>query len=217
MMKKFAVVLTACVLSLVLAGIALADGEYANAGALYQAWFELNGYEQPYPEYITGVWSADGTEGNLVFGVTKDERGEAGKEEILRLVADDATISFTYQSYSYAELYAIQQEIIPLMGDEYGIYACGVYDMENVLKISIDETNPKSEKIVADLFAKYGDRIAFEEMDGRFVTLEDTRLEDSRDMGGEPPFLTVALGLLAVLLAVVLPVLIRKSRKEAVK
>ena len=158
MMKKFVRILTVCVLSLALAGVALADGEYANAGALYQAWFELNGYEQPYPEYITS-----------------------------------------------------------LMGDEYGIYACGIYDMENVMKISIDETNPKAEKIMADLFAKYGDRIAFEEMDGRFVTLEDTRLEESRDMGGEPPFLPAALGLLAILLAVVLPVLIRRSRKEEVK
>ena len=211
-MKNFLLML---VLTLTLCTAALADGEYATAGDLYQAWFAQNGYEQPYPDYITGVWSAGGTESSLVFGVTKDEKGEAGKEEILRLVADDSTVSFTYQSHSYAELLAVQQEITPLMGDEYGAYACGIYDMENVLKISIDETNPKAEEFMSDLFARYGDQVAFEKLDGKTVLLTDTVVDASRD-GGDPT-VSAALGLLAVLLAVFLPILIRRSRREDTK
>lgn len=210
-MKK--TLLFSLILSLTLSVTALADNEYATAGDLYQAWFAENGYENPYPDYITGVWSEGGTESALVFGVTKDERGEAGKEEILRLVADDSTVDFAYQTYSYAELLAVQREIEPLMGDEYGVYACGIYDMENVLKISIDETNPKAEEFMADLFARYGDQIAFEKLDGKTVLLTDTVVDTSRD-GGDPT-VSAALGLLAVLLAVLLPVLIRRSRKEA--
>ena len=212
-MKK--TLLVSLILTLILSVTALADNEYATAGDLYQAWYAENGYENPYPDYITGVWSADGSMDRLVFGVTKDERGVDGKEEILRLVADDSTVSFTYQSYSYAELLAIQREIEPLMGDEYGAYACGIYDMENVLKISIDETNPKAEEFMADLFARYGDQVAFEKLDGKTVLLTDTVVDASRD-GGDPT-VSAALGLLAVLLAVFLPILIRRSRREDTK
>lgn len=212
-MKK--TLLVSLILTLILSVTALADNEYATAGDLYQAWYAENGYENPYPDYITGVWSADGSMDCLVFGVTGDERGEAGKEQILRLVADDSTVEFAYQTYSYAELLAIQREIEPLMGDEYGAYACGVYDMENVLKISIDETNPKAEEFMADLFARHGDRVAFEKMDGKIVLMEDTAADASRD-GGDPT-VSAALGLLAILLAVFLPMLIRRSRREDTK
>ena len=212
-MKK--TLLFSLILTLILSVTALADNEYATAGDLYQAWYAENGYENPYPDYITGVWSADGSMDRLVFGVTKDERGVDGKEEILRLVADDSTVSFTYQSYSYAELLAIQREIEPLMGDEYGAYACGIYDMENVLKISIDETNPKAEEFMSDLFARYGDQVAFEKLDGKTVLLTDTVVDASRD-GGDPT-VSAALGLLAILLAVFLPMLIRRSRREDTK
>lgn len=211
-MKK--TLLVSLILTLILSIAALADNEYATAGDLYQAWYAEN-YENPYPDYISGVWSADGSMDRLVFGVTKDERGEAGKEEILRLVADDSTVSFTYQSHSYAELLAIQREIEPLMGDEYGVYACGIYDMENVLKISIDETNPKAEEFMTDLFARHGDRVAFEKMDGKIVLMEDTAAAASRDGGGST--VSAALGLLAILLAVFLPMLIRRSRREDTK
>jgi len=212
-MKK--TLLVSLFLTLILSVTALADNEYATAGDLYQAWYAENGYENPYPDYITGVWSADGSMDRLVFGITGDERGEAGKEDILRIVADDSTVEFAYQTYSYAELLAIQREIEPLMGDEYGAYACGIYDMENVLKISIDETNPKAEEFMTDLFARHGDRVAFEKMDGKIVLMEDTAADTSRD-GGDPT-VSAALGLLAVLLAVFLPILIRRSRREDTK
>ena len=213
-MKKNASILAALMLMLMLSlcATALADNEYATAFDLYQAWFARNGHENPYPDYITGVWSADGSMDHFVFGVTDDERGEAGKAEILRLVADDTTVDFAYQNYSYAELLAIQREIEPLMGDEYGVYACGIYDMENVLKISIDETNPKAEEFIADLFARYGDRVAFEKQDGKTILLTDTVVDTSRD-GGDPT-VSAALGLLAILLAVFLPMLIRRNQKE---
>ena len=107
-MKKLAFILAVVMLMLSLCATALADGEYATAFDLYQAWFAQNGYENPYPDYISGVWSADGSMDHFVFGVTDDERGEAGKAEILRLVADDTTVDFAYQNYSYAELLAIR-------------------------------------------------------------------------------------------------------------
>ena len=213
-MKKFLSFLSALVLLFSLWGTALAEGDYPTAGDLYQAWFQQNGYESPYPDYITGVWSADGTEHHLVFGITKDERGVAGKDEILRLVADDSTVSFTYQSYSYNELLAVQQEITPLMGEQSGIYACGIYDMENVVKISIDETNPQAKKLMEDLFARFGDQISFEKMDGNFVTLEDARAESSRDKGGAADPVFVAGSLLAIASAILIPVFTSRARRK---
>ena len=212
-MKKIASILAALMLMLSLCATALADNEYATAFDLYQAWYAENGYENPYPDYITGVWSADGSMDHFVFGVTDDEQGEAGKAEILRLVADDTTVDFAYQNYSYAELLAIQQEIAPRMGDATGAFACGVYDMENVLKISIDESNPNAEDFMAEMFEKYGDRVAFEKGDGILLTntAVDAAASDSAAI------LPAMLGLLAILMAVVLPAFLRRNKKEHTK
>lgn len=213
-MKRLLRCLSALTLLFSLCATALAEGDYPTAGDLYQAWFQQNGYEHPYPDYITGVWSANGTEQHLVFGITKDERGVAGKDEILRLVADDSTVSFAYQSYSYNELLAVQQEITPLMGDPSGIYACGIYDMENVVKISIDESSPQAEPLMEELFARFGDKISFEKMDGEFVTLEDTRAESSRDKGGAADPVFVAGSLLTIASAILIPVFIGRARRK---
>ena len=71
------------------------NGLYANAGALYQAWFANgNGESYPYPDYITGVWSSDGTIDNLVFGVLKGYDMEKAKAEILAQIENKDSASF---------------------------------------------------------------------------------------------------------------------------
>ena len=214
-MRKLLSVMTALVLTFALGATALADGEYATAGDLYQAWFTLNGYESPYPAYVTGVWSTGGSENDLVFGVTKDEAGEAGKEEILRLVADDATVSFVYQTYSYAELQAVQNEIVPHMGESTGAYGCGIYDMENVVHIDVDETNPNAEAFMAEMAERYGDKVAFSLMNGKFIVTEDLLTDASARDGGAVRYYWY-VGTAAILLAAAFLLLRRRMIPAAV-
>ena len=75
-------------------------GIYENAGALYEAWVSGNCV----PDYITAVISTDGGTDNLTFGLVEGNAGEQGRQEILDLVRDDASITIMYQTYSRNEL-----------------------------------------------------------------------------------------------------------------
>ncbi len=140
--------------------------KYMTMGDLYQAWYASGEYEYYYPDYVCGVWTETGDMSELVVAVTKDEAGEAGKEEILSLIENDDTVKFTYQSYSYKELRQVQDEISPFMGDESGIYGLGVYEMENKVHANIDMSNPNAEMYVEKLLGQYGDMLIFEAGNG---------------------------------------------------
>ncbi len=153
---------------------------YFDMGELYQAWYENGEYEYNYPDYVCGVWTETGDMSELVVAVTKDEAGEAGKEEILSLIENDESVTFTYQSYSYKELRQAQDEIVHFMGDESGIYGLGVDEMENKLRADIDMSNPNAEKYIKKIFAQYGDMVVFEAGDGVFF---DCQSAGGYDMG----------------------------------
>lgn len=199
---------------------ALAAGTFSSAADLWTFWQEspASREESPYPSYICGVWSTDGSQENLTFSVTKDEAGEAGKAEILELVEDDSTVSFTYQSYPHEELWAIQLELEPWLGDATGAYGIGVYEMENTVVISINTDHPKSEAFMQDCFAAYGDRIRFETGSGLTFTAgsseigvisavgglaftEETGGSGAADIGGSSTQRSVWLWLFAAVLA----------------
>lgn len=135
---------------------------FADMSELYFYWHSSEKNEYIYPDYVCGVWTETGDMSELVVAVTKDEAGEAGKEEILSLIENDSSVKFTYQSYPYHELRKIQEEITPLMGDASGIYAIGVYEMDNKVHADIDMSNPEAENYVKKLTAAYGDKIVFE-------------------------------------------------------
>ncbi len=146
--------------------------KYMTMGDLYQAWYASGEYEYYYPDYVCGVWTETGDMSQLVVAVTKDEAGEAGKEEILSLIENDDSVKFTYQSYSYKELRQVQDEISPFMGDESGIYGLGVYEMDNKVHANIDMSNPNAEMYVEKLLGQYGDKLVFEAGNG--ITLDCT-------------------------------------------
>ena len=150
---------------------------FPTAGHLWTYW-QSNSWTDdtqcPYPDYITGVWSSDGGMENLTFGVTKDEPGEAGKQEILNMVENDATVSFTYQSYPYHELWAVQQALTDSLGEETGAYGIGIYEMENHVHIDIDTNNKNSKAFMEQCFETYGNMVVFEHTDGIFLTEENS-------------------------------------------
>jgi len=127
---------------------------------------------------MSGVWSTDGGLNNLTIAVTKDEAGEAGKAEILELIENDESVTFTYQSYSYAELLAARLEIERQLGKDNGMHSIGIYEMENHIGVGIDETHPKAEAFMQKLLKEYGDMVHIEISTGPINTLEETTLVD---------------------------------------
>lgn len=156
--------------------------KYLTMGDLYQAWYASGEYEYNYPDYVCGVWTETGDMSELVVAVTKDEAGEAGKEEILSLIENDDSVKFTYQSYSYKELRQVQDEISSFMGDESGIYGLGVYEMENKVHANIDMSNPNAEMYVEKLLGQYGDMLVFEAGNG--ITLDAATVGIIDNAGG---------------------------------
>lgn len=150
---------------------------FPTAGHLWTYWQNTLGAaeQSPYPDYIAGVWSADGGMENLVFGIIEGEAGEAGREEILKLVENDNTVSFQTMKYSHAELWAIQQELTDALWNDTGAYGIGIYEMENHVHIDIDPENKNSKAFMQKCFETYGDRIVFEEGSGVYVTAEEAK------------------------------------------
>lgn len=209
MKKIVSLILGMLMISALCAPAAFAEDEYANAGEMYQAWYETYGYDS-YPPYVCGVWSLDGSMENLMIAVTEDEAGEAGKQEILAQIADDSSVQFTYLRYTYAELCEIQEEIIPCLGTR-GANGCGVYQTENVVMIMIDENNPDADAFMKEMAEKYGDKVAFEFMNGAFVTTEEVLTQSGRN-GADGMLLAAAA---VLLLAGGSYVLLRRRRSMA--
>lgn len=185
------------------------DGKYATMGDLYQAW---GGYEG-YPAYICGVWSTDGGMSNMTVAVTKDKAGERGKVEILSLLENPDSVTFTYQSYSYQELQEVNEAIVERMiaGDQ-SIVACGIYEMENKVHISVLETAEDAEETAQNLVKTYGDKVTVELGAMLFDT---TTIEETYDRGvpGVLLVLAVAVVLIGITVAVKLPARLTSAGK----
>lgn len=140
-------------------------GIYENAGELYAAWTSQNCL----PDYITGVWSTDGGYENLTFGVVKGEDGEKGRQEILSLVRNDASVTIVYQTYSRNYLYRIQRQI----EDAYfeaglGLVAAGVKERENIIGFWIHKDyaeNADTLAMIQQVTAQYGNVVSFSYVD----------------------------------------------------
>lgn len=160
-MKKICVILSVVLLMCSVSVPVFAADEYANADALYQAWYGN------LPDYITGVWSTDGSQYNLTFGIRADADVKAVKKKILSLVKDDKSVSFAVQKYSYNELKAINDELLayfpsPENDADYGLVSMGVYEMENMVQIEILEArkdDPVTVAFIKEIMEKYGDAV----------------------------------------------------------
>ena len=173
------------------------EGKYATMGELYQAWGGYAGY----PDYICGVWSTVGGMSNMTVAVTKDKAGERGKAEILSLLENPNSVTFTYQSYSYQELQEVNEAVVKrMMAGDQSIVACGIYEMENKVHISVLETAENAEKTAQKLVKTYGDKVTVE----LGAMLFDTTMEETYDRG--VPGVLLVLAATAVLLGITVAV-----------
>lgn len=134
---------------------AASPDRFQNGNELYQYWASIDGE----PDYLTGVWSSDGSAENLTFGVTNDEAGREGVKHILDLVEDDTTVSFAYQTYTLRYLYTVQEEIEPYLTKELGFMAVGINAYANRVEVTVAQAQMDDEDAVAAIHAieeKYG-------------------------------------------------------------
>ena len=79
--------------------------------AKFEKMKDLNNYwaeNDAYPDWFCGVWTETGSLNNLVVAVLDTEEGERGKQEILDLIEDDSSVTFTYGEYSRNYLVSVQ-------------------------------------------------------------------------------------------------------------
>lgn len=148
---------------------ARAEGTLQNAGDLYEMWMNAEGV----PDYISGVWSTDGSSENLTFALVEGEEGEAGKQEILDLVIDDSTVTFATQTYSRNYLYAIMEDVNTYFEKDLGFTCAGPNEYENRVDIEIHvghQENPDTLAAVEELQEKYGGAVHITFTDTVFST-----------------------------------------------
>ena len=150
-------------------------GIYENAGALYEAWVSGDCV----PDYITAVISTDGGTDNLTFGLVAGDAGERGRQEILDLVRNDASVTIMYQTYSRNELDGILDEIVSeYFAQDLGLVTAGVYEGANkiILEVKTDYTeNPDTLQMIRDVTDRYGDRVSFSFTDSEIVPVVNTQ------------------------------------------
>lgn len=153
--------------------VSAADAQYPNAMALYQAWHsDVAEDESPYPEYVCGMWSVDGSENNLMIALTDDAAGEAGRAEILTMVANTSSLSFTTMKYSHAELQRVRNAMMEqLTGQATGGWGMGIHEMENCVSVTINPELGENAALISAITQQYGDKVKIQA--GELVLVHD--------------------------------------------
>ena len=177
--RKAAAVLLAVMLLLGSCLPVFADKSVANAAALMELWTQEAlenvdkndpaqlsiAYSFPFPDYINGVWSSDGSAENLTFAYLPGHREEAEAE--LLCVEDQSTVTLVEGGpYTVAELLAVQEEVVTLMGADSGVFGCGIDLKSNCVNCDINMSAPKAQDTVEGLTARFGDMLSFMEGEG---------------------------------------------------
>lgn len=135
------------------------DDKYSTAGDLYQDWYDN------LPDYICGVWSNDGGSNNLTFGIQNNEAGNAGKQEMLRLIKNENTVAFVYQTYSRNYLLGIQEELNVYFKKDIGLISTALDEKNNCIELGIhhqEKDEPATKEMIVELKNKYGDAVSVE-------------------------------------------------------
>lgn len=204
------VIMLVCLLNCVNKIFASEVPKFRIAYELLDYWYGIYG-EEMYPDYICGVWTETGSAENMVFGITKDEKGEEGKEEILNMIEDDSSVSFVYQSYSYRELKKVQEEITEYLDFDKGIYGCGIYDNQNQIGIDININNPDALETAKEISRKYPGMITLEDSDGMIT--EDTEELFDAGKGQNNYVLLIIIPCLFIILICLFIIMIRNKNR----
>ena len=136
--------------------------KFDTAVDLAQYWSETE-----YPSYICGIFVYNQSRDKMVvaFGITDDEIGKAGKEEVLTLIEDKSTVFFVTQKYTYAQMLLAKEELVLYLTLHYellGEWAAGIRQSENYVYVNLwrNEKNLDAiERFKNETYEKYGDMV----------------------------------------------------------
>ena len=137
------------------------ENTFRDAGELLKHWHTAG-----FPDYVCGVWSTDGGTENLTISLTDDEKGEAGKREILESVADGSTVTLAYARFPRNELCEAQEAVtrrFQAYGLDTEIFSAGLLEQENVVEVGLDLKNADEEmkRFMEECQNAFGDKIRF--------------------------------------------------------
>lgn len=206
MKKLIAVILTLMLICTCSLTVFANGAEYNNALELYQYWEQNDAY----PDYVCGVWYADGDMANLVIAVQNTDEGNAGKQEILDLIKGDLGVTFEYREYSFNRLCAVQDELHPYFEKNVGLVSIGIDVTENNVVVGISEESkdvPSTVEMVKEIKNLYGNMIEIE-YTGDLSATDAVYIGQEADTGSTGsstspiadyvPFIAVGIILLAV-------------------
>ncbi len=176
-----------------------AEAPYENFQQLWEQWQETG-----LPDYISGVWSNDGSLEDVTIGIV-----ESRKQQAQQLLAQlpDSSITILYQQYSWNELFSIQQALECYMQQDYGLVALGIDVYENRLEAEFHsdyQEDPRTQALIRQLSEQYGDTVHFQFSDLQLipVTAPSQSLQSWLPQQAQPtgPWMLLVCGALALTL-----------------
>ena len=160
---------------------------YPNAYALYSVGWG-GGY--PYPEGVTGVWSATGGTDLLVIGIAADSDVEQVKADILAQIENKESVEFLVQDHSYELLHEIYGNIAAER-ENYNaddVYTWGISESGNcvIIGADIEHPSPELQEFMDACKAQYGDAVQFTECEGISPTVEQAQPEAAEPIEAIP-------------------------------
>lgn len=209
MRKLFALVLSALLIGSCAMSVGASEAQYPTAGDLYEVWhYDL-------PDYICGVWSTDGGITNLTFGIQNNEAGNAGKQEILELIENDASVSFVYQQFGRNDLLQMQAEIDEYFQEDLGLLSTGLNEMNNCIVLGIHKERKDdvlTQGMISEITEKYGEAVCVEYTDQPVFTITEEKNPTPWLALTKQPSVLMPLGMLILLMiGVVFAIAIRRK------
>ena len=155
-----------------------------NAQGEFEKMKDLNNYwaaNDSYPDWFCGIWTETGSINNLIVAVLDTDEGNKGKEEILDLIEDDSSVSFTYGDYSRNYLMGIKHSLMTEETRELGLSSVAFLDDKSRLELGIAKDykeNPQTIQMLKELKKKYGEVFTVEYVDILTYTEDLVLIED---------------------------------------
>lgn len=155
----------------------------ASAEEKFEKMKDLNTYwavNDAYPDWFCGIWTETGSLNDLVVSVLDTEEGNLGKQEILDLIEDDSSVTFTYGQYSRNYLTGVQNSLTYETFQELGLSYTAFLDTENRVELGIlkeKRDDPASLQKLEELKQQYGDIFTVKYVDG-YVSEDILYIED---------------------------------------
>ncbi len=205
-MKKTMMIMM-LLLAMLCCGVAFAEEEtYPTAGDWYNVWHDK------LPDYVCGVWANDPWGRSLTIGVQNTPEGNAGKETILAMVEEDATVSFVYQTYSRNYLMEVMEELTEYFEKDLGVVGAGLRDQNNYIVVEVHVSKIEEEatqELIEEIKNRYGDVIQVQTTDGWPV---DNTLLVEKSTSSRPPYVMYAIIAAVCVVAVAIFAMVQKSQ-----